>query len=73
MPLSKRWALELLAWQPPGSRKKAMHIIEAANMRGLSILSNGAQIYNGLTGEMVIERTLQKDVASSMKMTVLRQ
>jgi hydroxymethylpyrimidine pyrophosphatase-like HAD family hydrolase len=43
--------------------QKALHIIEAANLRGLSILSNGAQIYNGLTGEMVVERPLHRGAA----------
>lgn len=37
---------------------KTRKIIEAAGMNSLSVLSNGAQIYDGKTGEMIVERAM---------------
>lgn len=41
---------------------KVAHIVNAG-IHGLSILSNGAQIYDGRSGEMIVELTISPEVA----------
>lgn len=46
--------------------QKAAHIIDKARMRAPSVLSNGAQIYDGRTGRVVVERCLPADVVTNV-------
>jgi len=46
--------------------QKAKYLIEHLGLSGLSILSNGAQIYNGETGVIVIERSLPQDTTMTL-------
>jgi hydroxymethylpyrimidine pyrophosphatase-like HAD family hydrolase len=49
---------------------KAAHIIVAAHMNGHSILSNGAQVFDGKTGEMCVERVLPAEATHDVVRTL---
>ncbi len=45
---------------------KVRHILEACDMKGLSILCNGAQIYDGNEGLVVVEHTIPIDACMNI-------
>jgi HAD superfamily hydrolase (TIGR01484 family) len=64
----QHYATELAATLPIGLATarplaKAKHILDACNMKGLSIFCNGAQIYDGSQNAVVVEHTIPSSVA----------
>jgi hydroxymethylpyrimidine pyrophosphatase-like HAD family hydrolase len=46
--------------------KKVEHILRATNAKGISVLSNGGQLFDGKTGEMVVERPINNAAAMAI-------